>query len=171
MQRFVVAVLVCALISACKAESRPQMYDPTDVRTAIDSANGKMMHWAGAGQADSIGSLFTQDVWQMPPNMAPLVGRDSLQSFWTNTLKTSKWQFDLKTDDVIVADSLAVERGHYTLNATALPGSPMPSFQDHGNYIAVWRHEPDGKWRVLYDAPVSTVQMPPAAPTSAKKGK
>jgi ketosteroid isomerase-like protein len=157
MLRKAVGLIAVAAVCACRPANRT---DPVAVRHVIDSLNSKMATSIAAGQADSIADIYAQDVWQLPPNMMPLVGRDSLRSFWKNAVATGKWQFDLKTDDVITADSLAVERGHFTLKVVAGPKAQYPSFEDHGNYVVVWRRESDGKWRAVWDAPVSTVPLP-----------
>jgi ketosteroid isomerase-like protein len=169
MLRKAVALIVVAAVCACRPVNRT---DPVAIRHVIDSLNAKIATSIAAGQADSIADVFAQNVWQMPPNSPPLVGRDSLLSFWRNAVATGKWQFDLKTDDVITADSLAIERGHFTLKVVAGPKAQYPSFEDHGNYVVVWRRESDGKWRAVWDAPVSTVPMPmPAIPPAAAPKK
>ena len=96
----------------------------------------------------------------MPPNSMPIVGRDSLRKFQQNTFALGKWDFDLKTDDVVSGDSFAVERGHYTLKVTAGPKAPYPSFKDQGNYVVLWRKDSDGHWRQVWEAKVSTVPRP-----------
>ncbi|HEV7839817.1 MAG TPA: DUF4440 domain-containing protein [Gemmatimonadaceae bacterium] len=166
MLRSAAGLLIVIGLCACRSESRvPTGADATAARHAIDSLNNRFATHVAAGQIDSVSSMFAQDVWQMPPNMAPLVGRDSVLRFWTNMTKAGKVEFDLKTQDVIAADSIAVERGTFTLRFAAGPGAPMPSFVDRGNYVVVWRQEGDGQWRVVWDAPVSTVPMPtPPAP-------
>jgi ketosteroid isomerase-like protein len=67
------------------------------------------------------------------------------------------WQFTLDTQDIAVSGSLAVERGKYVLQFTAGAGAPpgMTSFEDRGNYLAHWREDVDGEWRIAADAPVS----------------
>jgi len=139
-------------LAACQASGRS---DPAAVRAIIDSLNAKTEQWYAAGHIDSVAQNFAQDVWQLPPNSPPLVGRDSLRSFWANAVRWGRWDFDFDAADVVVADSLAVERGRYTLKFTAGPEAPMPSLEDEGNYVALWRRESDGRWRVVWDAPVS----------------
>jgi ketosteroid isomerase-like protein len=168
MLRKAVVLLAASGLCACRPANRT---DTAEARRAIDSLNSKIMAWYSAGQADSASEVFAQDVWAMPPNNAPIVGRDSLRSFQKATFATGKWDFDLKTDDVVSADSLAVERGHYTLNVTAGPQAHYPSFKDQGNYIQLWRKDSDGHWRTVWEAKVSTVPLPMPAPPPAPKAK
>lgn len=162
MLRSLLALLLAAGLVSCRAESRT---DSEAVRRTIESNNAKAEAWYAAGQIDSLATIFAEDARQMPPNMAPIVGRDSIKAFWTNALKWGKWEFDFNTADVVAADSLAVERGTFTLKFTAGPQAPFPSFQDRGNYVVLWRWESDGVWRAVWDAPVSTMPIPgtPAA--------
>jgi uncharacterized protein (TIGR02246 family) len=130
--------------------------DPPEVRRIIEGRNADAERWYAAGDADSLANLFTADAWQMPPNAPPLVGRESIRAFWKHATGWGSWKFELRTQDVAVSGSLAVERGKYRLSFTAKPGmAPMPSLEDHGNYLVLWRLEPDGAWRAVWDAPVS----------------
>ena len=174
MLRISAAVVAVATLTACRAEVPPDASnrsDPATVRHTIDSLNKQLVAWYAAGHADSAAQIFAQDVWAMPPNNPAIVGRDSLRAYQQTVFSTGKWQFDLKTDDVVAADSIAVERGHYTLNVTAGPQARYPSFTDRGNYIQLWRRDADGHWRTVWEAKVSTVPLPtpPTPPTPGRK--
>jgi len=130
---------------------------PEAARRAIETRNQLAMHWYASGQADSLVTLFAEDVWQLPPNSPPVVGRDALREYWANAFKAGSWDFKLATQDVATSGTLAVERGSYVVHFTAGPGAPLPSFADSGNYVVLWRNGPDGQWRVVWDAPVSVV--------------
>ena len=169
MLRNAIAFMTLSAICACRPANHA---DPTAVRHVIDSLNAKLVTWYSTGQADSAADVFAQDVWVMPPNNAPIIGRDSVLSYQRQVFSTGKWQFELKTDDVIGADSIAVERGHYTLRVTAGPQARYPSFEDRGNYVSLWRRESDGHWRTVWDAKVSTVPLPlPPKPSSVPAKK
>jgi ketosteroid isomerase-like protein len=150
-------VLIVLVSAACQGGVRSQ--DPEVVRATLDRINKTLERLYAEGQIDSAAMFFAEDVWQMPPNSPPLVGRDSYIEFWSQAVQWGIWQFNLDVQDVVVSDSFAVERGEYTLAFDAGPESPIPSSEDRGNYVVLWRMEPDGQWRIVWDAPVS--ELPP----------
>ncbi|HSJ65278.1 MAG TPA: nuclear transport factor 2 family protein [Gemmatimonadaceae bacterium] len=138
------------------------MSDPSNVRAAIDRINSRLCELYAAGDSDGIASKFAEDCWQLPPHADPLIGREALRTFWEQAFQWGSWRFTLESQDLAVADRIAVERGKYTLRFAAGSASPptVPSFEDHGNYVVMWRLDPDGRWRAVWDAPVSTVPLP-----------
>jgi ketosteroid isomerase-like protein len=156
-----VALIVLFLATACKGGVTRE--DPEAVRAIIDSMNKTIERLYAVGRIDSAAMFFAEDVWQMPPNSPPLVGRDSYIEFWARAVNWGTWQFNLDVQDVVVGDSFAVERGKYTLSFDAGSESPIPSSEDRGNYVVLWRLESDGLWRIVWDAPVS--ELPPGGST------
>jgi ketosteroid isomerase-like protein len=171
MRRRLLGLVTIAALYACNAGGgKNTASNAADVRHVIDSLNARIAAAISTGQIDSVADVYATDIWQMPPNQPPLVGHDSVVSFWRGAVATGKWEFDLKSDDVLHSDSLAVERGHFTLKVTAGPKAQYPSFEDHGNYVVAWRRDSDGHWRAVWDAPVSTVPMPmPTTPAKPAK--
>ncbi|HVO46497.1 MAG TPA: DUF4440 domain-containing protein [Steroidobacteraceae bacterium] len=147
------------LLAACSAND-----DPQKVRAIVDKANADAARWYASADTQSLGSLFTEDAWQMPPNSPPLVGREAILKFWQQATSWGKWDFTLQAQDVSVSGPMAVERGRYVLKFTPGVDAPknMASFEDHGNYLVQWRKGADGVWRIAADAPVSEApQAPP----------
>lgn len=133
------------------------------IRDEIEVLNARMEGWYATGQIDSVAAVLSEDVWQLPPNMPPLVGRDSVRAFWTGLTSQGTVEFDLTTQDLVTADSIAVERGSYTLRFVPGPQGQVPAFEDRGNYVVLWRREADGRLRIVWDAPVSVMPLPGAA--------
>jgi ketosteroid isomerase-like protein len=126
-----------------------------DVRGIIERHNSQAEKWYAEGNVEALLSIFAADAWQMPPNMPALAGRDAIRQFWSNAFRFGRWDFTLRTQAVDVSGDVAIERGEYEVRFTAGSAAPMPSFVDRGNYLVHWRHDPDGQWRVVADAPVS----------------
>ena len=136
----------------------------SEVREFIQAKNRAVERWYASGEIDRLVEVFAEDVWQMPPNSPPLVGRDALRDFWSQAVAWGDWSFTLDTQEVVLSPPIAVERGKYRLQFRAGPDAPpnMSSFHDHGNYVVLWRREKDDEWRIVWDAPVSEVAAPTA---------
>jgi uncharacterized protein (TIGR02246 family) len=154
-------VATCAILG-CRSPAPPPPSSAL-VRRAIETYQAEIARWYAHGQADSLAARFAQDAWHLAPNMQPLVGREAIRTFWADALTWGVWHFDFETQDVVTTGNLAVERGHYAMMFTPGDRAPMSRLTDRGNYVAFWRQDPDGQWRILWDAPVSEL-LPPGPP-------
>lgn len=135
---------------------------PNPLRNIIVSRNKEICRAYAAGDADGVAEAFAEDCWQMPPNTEPLVGREAVRGFWRQAFGYGRWEFALETREVVGGEGLAVERGRYRMRFRPGAGAPpgMAPADDRGNYVVLWRLEPAGQWRVLWDAPVSELPLP-----------
>lgn len=156
------ATAILAGVLSCTGEAAT---DRTDVRAVIEARNADFERWYATGEIDSASMMFAEDAWQMPPNQPPLVGRDAYREFWSRATGWGDWAFELRTEDVVTAGQIAVERGSYSLRFAPNDSAPeaMGPIEDEGNYVVYWRLDPDGVWRAVWDAPVSAKPLPAQA--------
>jgi ketosteroid isomerase-like protein len=56
--------------------------------------------------------------------------------------------FDGKTESVILAGDLAIETGSSQM---AMKPKTGPEMKETGRYLAVWKHQEDGSWKIIRD--------------------
>jgi ketosteroid isomerase-like protein len=85
---------------------------------------------------------------------------DAIQKWFASWLPTITFQaFEATTVQVTVVEDTAYEVGTYQMKFTP-HGSPAIS--DTGKYLMVWKHAPDGHWRILRD--MYNTSVPPSTP-------
>tara|TARA_R100000935_G_scaffold10401_1_gene20787 strand:- start:55 stop:675 length:621 start_codon:yes stop_codon:yes gene_type:complete len=132
--------------------------DPTEVRQIIESKNKQIETWTKQGLVDSLSSIFADNIIQMPPNQTPIEGIRQFKSDWRENLAQGVWDFNIQTKEVKVCGEMAVERGTFKLDFSPNETAQMPAFTDEGNYVVLWE-KIDGNWKIVWDAPVSTMGM------------
>mgnify|MGYP001553714976 CR=1 FL=1 len=128
-------------------------------KESINNNNKQIEKWYKAKQIDSLVSYMADNVIQFPPNSKPLIGKDSIKNYWTQLFQFGNIDFSLQTQDVKANGPLAIELGKYNLKFSPNEKSPIPTFVDSGNYLVYW-HKTNGNWKVVWDAPVSTMPLP-----------
>ena len=131
-------------------------------KQAIDAANANWARLTAAGHADSIADFYHQNGVLMPPNMAPMQGRDAIRTFFAvlNTMSSPPPTLTLRADSVWASGPMAVEQGrwHFAWPAGARrpPGAPAV---DSGKYLVRWVND-NGRWLMVQDIWNSDLAMP-----------
>lgn len=131
--------------------------DRTLIRRTADSA----LAFANATPADwpsYVQAYYAADAISLPANGPAQVGAAAITAAVSGTPPslTFRWQL-LEIDGY---HDLAYVRGRWWVTPST---SPQPV--DSGNYLEVWRRQPQGTWRVARDMYAS--EVPPKAPPSA----
>jgi len=92
----------------------------------------------------------------MPPNQPATIGVENFRKSWAQSFQWGNWSFSLKAQEVKANGPLGVEFGKYTLSFEPSSNSPIPAMKDTGNYVVHWE-KIDKDWKIVWDAPVSTV--------------
>jgi uncharacterized protein (TIGR02246 family) len=103
-----------------------------------------------AGATERYVALITDDAVLMPPNGAPVIGKDAIRLWNQAMFKQSRIQsYSSVDDEVVVTGDWAFRRARidWTIASTA-GGAPA---RDSGKYIIIYRRQADGSWRVARD--------------------
>ena len=154
----------CLALVAAVGCMPPATGDAANAKKAIDAANSQWARLTASGHADSIAEFYTQNAIIMPPNMAPVRGKEKVRAFFA-TLNTLKPTLSLRADSVWANGAAAVEQGRWWWKWASAPPPGMPG-ADSGKYIVRWVNE-NGRWLMAQDIWNSDVALPtPAAPAA-----
>lgn len=133
-------------------------YYSLKIKKIIEVKNKQLEAWYKAGLVDSIVTLFTDTTLQMPPNQAPIRGKEALRNSWSQLTDLGEWVFSITTEEVKSVEHLAMERGKYSINFYPSNNLIIPPMNDKGNYMALWERI-DNEWQIQWYAPVSELPL------------
>jgi uncharacterized protein (TIGR02246 family) len=121
---------------------------------------------AAAKDVDRYVSFYADDAALFFPNAPLVTGKDAIRKTTEALFGTPGFSLSFKTTKVEVSrgGDLAYSYGTNTVTMNDPKGKPLT---DQGKYVAVYRKEPDGKWKVVAD--IGNSDLPPPAPPPKKK--
>lgn len=153
-------------ISSCNEKSETDNEERERINTesreakkSIDKSNEQIEKWYKIKRADSLVNYFADNVIGLPPNSTPLRGKENVRKYWEQFFQFGNIEFSLQAQDVKANGPLAVELGKYSLKFTPNQNSPIPAIFDTGYYVVYWE-KMNGDWKIVWDAPVSTMPLP-----------
>jgi ketosteroid isomerase-like protein len=115
-----------------------------DDLAAVESAADAYAAAMNAGAWALVAQSFAEDAVRIPPHEEPHHGREAIEA-WLGGIEELV-SYELARDRIGGGDGFAYVRGSYAI--TLRPkGAPGP-ISDQGDFLEVWRREPDGAWRV-----------------------
>lgn len=152
------APLVAALVFACAAcahsPGASKDSELAAVRAAIEAANAEFAGALVRGDARAMAEVFAED-GQIVPASGPgfVTGRAEIEAYQERRLEARRYlEAVITTRDLGASGDLAWETGTIRVSIKQEPGAPVTVT---GRYLAVWRRDPDGRWRIQADLPVS----------------
>src|SRR5436309_13136140 len=116
-----------AALPACRPAAPATPPDTSAAaKQPIDAANATWPRLTSTGHADSIADFYAQNAIVLPPNMAPMRGRDAIRQFF-GTLNTVSPTLTLHAESVCGSGSMASEHVRRRFDAPArVVGPPRP---------------------------------------------
>ncbi len=147
------AVLGCALcLSGCS--SRPDAEAAKQEILAADRSFSAMS--VAGGMAAAFAHYAAADAVIYRDGQHPITGRESIRSLMAaNGQAILRWE--PISVEIAASGDLGYTRGRYIYT---VPNPEGVASESHGYYVTIWRKEPTGSWKYVFDtgvqAPVNT---------------
>ena len=139
MYRLISALAICVLLPVTA------LADPA--RVHIDETLVQFVNAFNGGDGAAVAALYTEDAELLPPDSAPVRGRQAIQDFWQGAIDAGITMESLGAVEVEAHGPMAAEVGAFVLK---VPGENGQTTSVAGKYIVVWRRE-GHTWRLHRD--------------------
>lgn len=150
---------VLLLAAGCAPDHAGEDPRGEDVTAAVEGVWDEYASSLMAGDIDRWLSLWTEDGIQMPPDEAPVVGKERIRE--RNQAVADRFTVDdmeIQNTEVVTTGDWAYARGTYT--ARLLPRGEGAPINVDGKYMSILRRHPDGSWRIHRD--IFNSNVPPS---------
>jgi len=160
MTRYFSILLAFALAVAACQQQGEQAGTTEEAATAVDAAAIEQTIQASAdayeqasmaGDTEALTSLYSDDAIVMAPGMPRAEGIDAVRTAYQQMYAAgAPTTASIEPGTVFVSASgdVAYEAGSYTFTGTGPDGS---EFTDSGKYLAVWKPNATGEWKIAVD--------------------
>lgn len=152
----VMALAAASALSGCACQQRCKARAGAD--EAAHGAHDAYVAAINSNDLEAVLGMLTDDVVFMPPNSPRLVGKGTVRQWAAPYLEAYQIHWDKTVLEFIVAGEWAIEQYAYVEDDK--PRGDWPGLSDTGKGIIIYRHEPDGVWRVARDAWNSDLPAP-----------
>jgi ketosteroid isomerase-like protein len=127
----------------------------------VDALRAADAAWLKAYQskdAEAATAFYDKQGAMLAPNRPLLTGEKHIAEFIAKAFQLRDYEIDWQANKAEVAQSgeLGYTSGTYEMRYRPSRGK---LFLDKGKYLMVWKKQPDGSWKVLFD--VSNSDLPP----------
>jgi uncharacterized protein (TIGR02246 family) len=158
----IIVLSVWALVGCAKpGPSASGVGATAATRSAVEAATAAFHQALRTNDVETFLSYVAEDVLLMPPGEAVVRGKDAMRAWYEGFLSHYRTSSLILSDrEVLVGDGWAVELGTYEWGlAPVNGGDPV---LDRGNYMQVWKPQPDGRWQFLRE--IWNSSLPAASP-------
>ena len=148
--------LLAMALGACAQRVPPAASFTTEDSTAIDSVwTGMMAIISGSQDYEALVEMgYAPDAVELAPNRPAVHGREAIAKYLGSFPHLTS--FNTTTIDLTGSGDLAYQYGTYHM----VMEGPEGSMTDDGKFIELWKRQPNGSWKVVYDVFNSDVPLP-----------
>jgi uncharacterized protein (TIGR02246 family) len=98
------------------------------------------------GDATAVIRFYADDAVLLPPNDAPVVGRDAIRARYEEGFRHFRFAISSSSEETHVFGDWAFDRG--TTAGKTIPKTDEPSRPIHDKYVMILHLEPGGAWKI-----------------------
>lgn len=155
------ALLTLGLVLGACAPASPAGLSEAD-KAAIMAQRAAFVQALKAGDATRAVEIFAPDAVVLMGNVPAVHGKAAIREFYAGIPPLG--DFKIYGEQFESAGDLVVLRGAESFTRTP-PGATVP-VTSTGKYVEVWKKQPDGSWKLLWD--IGNSDGAPAPPPPAK---
>jgi ketosteroid isomerase-like protein len=116
---------------------------------AIADFNRRYLAAINAGDSATLASLTTADHMMIASGRPPIVGKKANDEANARVARMVKIDETWTPEETVISGDLAYQRGTFTVGAT--PKSGGATTHTSGNFLRIYRKQPNGEWRMTRD--------------------
>jgi ketosteroid isomerase-like protein len=150
MRSLLLCTTACVVIAlAACSTTRTQPTSAAADLANITVFNARYLKAINDGDIATLSSLTDEDHIMVAPNRPPVVGKAANDA--TNGRAFQQFNIDETWTplETVIDGNLAYQRGTFTVVASPKAGGA--SRTTHGNFLRIYRRQPDGSWRMSRD--------------------
>jgi ketosteroid isomerase-like protein len=157
-----ISLIAIGILSAC--QKQPKAPDLEAERQAILAADEAWVAAAGRKDFEQTMSYWTDDATMMPPDIAPLKGKDAIGEYIAAGFALPGFAASWKSQEIVIAAD-GKTAYQFATNEFTASDSAGTLHTVAGKGVVIWRKEPDGAWRAAVD--IWNGVGPSSAPSAA----
>ncbi len=157
--RTVLVIVAVAVASCFLVSCGPKEPDKAALQKTVDEYNAASKEAMMTGNSDKVLAFFEDDGMEMAPNQPTVKGKEAIKAFQAQMMKSGvkMTAVEFAPVEIQAGGTIAYEIGTYDMTI-AVP--KMGDVKDKGKYIALWRQQADGSWKVRAETWNTDMPMP-----------
>lgn len=148
---FALAVLASLFAASFAVDASAQAPSTTHAadEAAIAEFNRRYLKAINDGDIDTLASLTTEGHMMVSSGGPPLVGKQALVDAMTRAFQANDFEESWTPEETVVSGDLAYQRGTFVV--VAKPKAGGAETRTTGNFLRIYRKQPDGAWFMVRD--------------------
>ena len=151
------AAAISLALGACTKSDKSAGADADSVKQAIKADETKWNKDFKAKDTEGLAGHYGDGAYLVVPGLKPADGSTAIRQIYANASTDPAFAVDFASDKIDVGGDLAYARGKFTEKYTDPKTGKVMT--DSGSYLAVYKKQDDGSWKVVEDFVVADPEL------------